>query len=378
MGRMARRTVEGRVGPVGAALVLGAALLLGGPESFAAKGGKPGSGRKGPRVSHTAPQEPPVRLGTSGGWALDLANGYCCGGTLGALVEIRGVPHVLSNWHVLANDTVPGSNGITSSPGDPVIQPGLVDVRCDPGRALVVALLAPSPALPGSNVDAAVAEAVAGMVDPDGAILEVGPPSTQTASAFPGQAVKKSGRTTRLTRSAVTDVDATVSVVYQNECAGQESFTKTFEGQILVRNRRGRFLAAGDSGSLLLEDVEAFPRAVGLLFAGSDYVAVANPMDEVLAALDATMIGVDAAEGPAPEEPLLEEVGRARGVKRRHAAELGNLPHAVGHAVGVDPAGRVVIKVLLERDGPGARAALPARIDGIPVVPEVVGTIVAY
>ena len=56
---------------------------------------KPGGG-----VSHTAKQSPPIQLGTSGGWAEDLANGYCCGGTLGSLVNIGGQPHILSNYHV--------------------------------------------------------------------------------------------------------------------------------------------------------------------------------------------------------------------------------------------------------------------------------------
>jgi hypothetical protein len=37
-------------------------------------------------MGNTAKQTPPIWLSTSGGWAYDLANGYCCGGTLGALV----------------------------------------------------------------------------------------------------------------------------------------------------------------------------------------------------------------------------------------------------------------------------------------------------
>ncbi|MRR38336.1 hypothetical protein EG829_27550, partial [bacterium] len=44
----------------------------------------------GPGVSHTAKQTPPIQLGTSGGWKYDVANGYCCGGTLGALVQKDG------------------------------------------------------------------------------------------------------------------------------------------------------------------------------------------------------------------------------------------------------------------------------------------------
>src|SRR5262245_33225684 len=52
-------------------------------EKFRAFAGPPGGG-----VSHTAKQTPPIQLGTSGGWRFDLANGYCCGGTLGCLVKI--------------------------------------------------------------------------------------------------------------------------------------------------------------------------------------------------------------------------------------------------------------------------------------------------
>ncbi len=49
------------------------------------------------RTSHTAKQTPPIQLGTSGGWSKDLANGYCCGGTLGSLVKIGSTQYILSN-----------------------------------------------------------------------------------------------------------------------------------------------------------------------------------------------------------------------------------------------------------------------------------------
>ena len=53
-------------------------------------------------VSHTAQQTPPIQLGTSGGPAGDLANGFCCGGTLGSLVHIGATQYILSNSHVFA------------------------------------------------------------------------------------------------------------------------------------------------------------------------------------------------------------------------------------------------------------------------------------
>jgi hypothetical protein len=254
-----------------------------------AMGGKPSGG--GAKVSHTAKQTPPIQLGTSGGWSDDLANGYCCGGTLGSLVNIGGKPHILSNYHVFESDIVSGGNGLTAKNGDPVIQPGLIDVGCNKAAAQVVATLEVKHSLPNSNVDCSVAPIITGAVDAGGRILEIGTISKNTVTASLNQAVKKSGRTTGLTRSTVSGLNATVSVAYDNECAGGAAFTKTFTGQIVVSNRGSKFLNAGDSGSLMVEDVATTPRAVGLLFAGSSTLAVANPIGEVLTFLNASMVG---------------------------------------------------------------------------------------
>ena len=48
-------------------------------------------------AGNTGKQTLPVQLGTSGGWSYDLANGYCCGGTLGSLVQVGGTQYILSN-----------------------------------------------------------------------------------------------------------------------------------------------------------------------------------------------------------------------------------------------------------------------------------------
>ncbi len=261
-------------------------VVLTGP--FRAMGSKPSGAT---RVSHTAKQTPPIQLGTSGGWGYDLANGYCCGGTLGSLVQINGLQYILSNYHVFESDIVNGGNGIVAKTGDPVIQPGLIDVRCNAANAQVVALLEKKASLPNSNVDASVAQVISGMVRTDGAILEIGTISSQTVAAAMKQAVKKSGRTTGLTHSSVSGLNATVSVAYENECAGGKAFTKTFTGQIIIANRRSSFLNSGDSGSLMVEDVATNPGAVGLLFAGSSSLAVANPINEVLSFFGATMVG---------------------------------------------------------------------------------------
>ncbi|OLD74928.1 MAG: hypothetical protein AUI33_05900, partial [Ignavibacteria bacterium 13_1_40CM_2_61_4] len=247
--------------------------------------------------AHTAKQSPPIQLGTSGGWSHDLANGYCCGGTLGSLVQANGVQYIMSNYHVFESDIVRGGNGIVAATGDPIIQPGLIDVNCSAGNAQVVGTLVKVSSLPNSNVDVSVAKVSSGMVRTDGAILEIGTISASTVSAALNMGVQKSGRTTGLSSSKISGLNATVSVSYENECAGGTAFTKTFTGQIVASNRGKRFLNSGDSGSLMVENVNTNPRAVGLLYAGSSSSAIANPIGEVLQFLSsklggtATMVG---------------------------------------------------------------------------------------
>src|SRR5438094_1687313 len=271
--------------------VRGAGVQVHLTDKFRAMAKPPWDGGGGHSVSHTAKQTPPIQLGTSGGWSKDLANGFCCGGTLGSLVSIGGKQYILSNYHVFESDIVPGGNGIVATNGDPIIQPGLIDVNCNVNNAQTVGTLVKRSSLPGSNVDCSTAKVVSGMVRTDGAILEIGTISHLTTGAFINQAVKKSGRTTGLSRSSVSGLNATISVTYDNECGGGTAFTKTFTGQIVTTNRGSKFLNSGDSGSLMVEDVTTNPRAVGLLYAGSSVDAIANPIDEVLAFLGATMVG---------------------------------------------------------------------------------------
>ena len=268
--------------------------------------GKPDGGGKpvppAPPVSHTEIQTPPIKLGTSGGWSYDLANGYCCGGTLGSLIQVSGSvnkngQYILSNYHVFESDIVSGGNGILAATGDNIIQPGLIDVGCNAAYAQAVATLVKVSSLPDNNVDCSVAQVIPGMVRTDGAILEIGTISATTLEASINQAVKKSGRTSKLTRSKISGLNATISVAYDDECAGGPAFTWIFTGQIVIRNPRSSFLAGGDSGSLMVEDVTTSPRAIGLLYAGSTTLAVANPIGEVLAFVGtklrgtATMVG---------------------------------------------------------------------------------------
>jgi len=276
--------------------IRGAGVKVEVTEKFRAFRGKPGGGGGG-GVSHKAKQEIPIQLGTSGGWSYDIANGYCCGGTLGALVQVNGVQYILSNYHVFESDIVSGGNGRISADGDSIIQPGLIDVSCNANNAQSVGTLKKLSALPNFNVDCSIAQVISGMVRSDGAILAIGTLSSQTVAASINQAVKKSGRTTGLSSSKVSGLNATINVAYENECAGGSAFTKTFTGQIVIANRRSIFLAGGDSGSLMVQDATSNPKAVGLLYAGSSTSAIANPIGDVLTFIGsklggtATMVG---------------------------------------------------------------------------------------
>lgn len=252
---------------------------------------RPMKGKPQPGTSHTAIQTPPIKLGTSGGWRYDLANGYCCGGTLGSLIQIGSKKYILSNYHVFEADIVLGDNNRIATTGDPIVQPGLIDVNCSATSAQNVASLVVSSSLPNNNVDASIAEIISGMVDESGSILEIGTLSSSIVDAFIGQSVKKSGRTTGLSRSSITGLNGIIQVAYDNECAGGAAFTKTYYGQIIIGNKRSKFLAGGDSGSLMVEDVTTNPRAVGLLYAGSRVDAIANPIGEVLNFFGASMVG---------------------------------------------------------------------------------------
>jgi hypothetical protein len=266
--------------------------VTGAIKPFKGQGGGGGGGGQ-------AIQTPPVKMGTSGGWRYDLANGYCCGGTFGSLVQKGGTQYILTNYHVLYADIVSGGNSRVATAGDPVIQPGLIDVNCSATTANNVGtLVSNGGSLPmnGNAVDVGIAQVTPGMVDPSGAILNVGTIGATTLNPSIGLAVKKMGRTTGLTRSSISAINGSFSIQYENECAGGNSFVQSYSNQIVITNVRCGFQNSGDSGSLLLEDATTNPRAVGLCFAGSSQctqqsIAIANPINAVLSYLGATMVG---------------------------------------------------------------------------------------
>ena len=299
---------------------------------------------------------------------------------MGALVSKGGSSFILSNTHVFAGDSVRGGNNRVTQIGDPVNQPGLIDVGCANITADHVANVTDWSRLGVDNVDASIAQVMTGAVDSTGSILGIGRLSSLPASAFVGQSVKKTGRTTGFSRSTVSALNATINVGYSTECAGSE-FTAQFTGQIVINNRGSKFLAGGDSGSVMVEDVSANPRAVGLLYAGSNSVAIANPIQDVINKFGVTMVGsaVTQSGGTGAEGKNAganaQGLARAMAVQERHGHEFLDLPGAVGHGVGLGNS--PVIKVFVEELTPDVRAAAPAAVEGVPIVLEAVGRIVS-
>lgn len=225
-------------------------------------------------------------------------------GTLGVVVKDAGTNEklILSNNHVLADSNA-------GEIGDAILQPGpydggtlpadtiaqlvkFVPIRftqeapdCPIGTSVAEVANLVARALGSQHrllavrlqqltnqVDAALAKPVEASIVSD-EILSIGQ-ITGTKEAELGLAVRKSGRTTRLTTGTIDLLDATVSVSYG---IGR---TAIFEGQIIST----AMSQGGDSGSLLVDAAENL--AVGLLFAGSDQATIHNPIDAVINALN--------------------------------------------------------------------------------------------
>jgi hypothetical protein len=223
----------------------------------------------------TARQPRPVPIGVSTGHPAITA------GTIGARVkDALGNVYALSNNHVYAmsNDAELDDN---------VLQPGTFDGGADPADAIgTLDSFVPIDFSGGENVvDAAIAlSSRTNLHNATPADDGYGIPSSTTVAAFVGQQVKKFGRTTKLTQGEVTEINVTADVCYELLVV---VCTKTarFTGQIGVSSPG--FSDAGDSGSLIVTEVNNNP--VGLLFAGSATMTLANPIDAVLSAFGVTV-----------------------------------------------------------------------------------------
>lgn len=226
----------------------------------------------------------PIKLGTSGGNLEDVTPVQCCDGTLGALVEKNGIRYILSNNHVLARSN-------KAKMGEAIIQPGLGDQRpicepLDPGADTVAHLSARKKVKFGAKktnkIDAAIAEVVPGAVTTNGEIIAIGQPGTNPVEPYLGMKVKKSGRSTGLTKGVVTVVNGMAQVDYPKKCGSESVNTARFRDLFYVTGNNGKpFIKSGDSGSVVYEDKKNCPSPVGLIFAGNDQFAAASPATTV-------------------------------------------------------------------------------------------------
>lgn len=206
-------------------------------------------------------------------------------GTFGAVVYDRKsqMPLILSNNHILANISN-GRDGRCAL-GDPIYQPGSYDggtskdiignlYRFVPIEYETKGKSGKKDAV--NRVDAAVAQPVSPN-DIAAEIIDVGQ-ITGAKKAEMNMKVKKSGRTSGVTSGKVRVLHTTLKVDMD------ENRYAVFDDQVVT----DMVSKPGDSGSLVLTEQG---EAVGLLFAGSDRSAIFTPIENVLSALDVTMVG---------------------------------------------------------------------------------------
>jgi hypothetical protein len=196
-----------------------------------------------------------------------------------------GVPskcYILSNNHVLANSNA-------AAIGDPILQPGPFDGGTDPAdRIARLSRFVPitfEPPVPRANhrnlVDAAIAEGEFHDLEREVYWTGVAKGWYPRARLKVGDRVKKTGRTTNYTLGRVIATNATIDVNYGGGKVAR------FLDQILTTSMS----AGGDSGSLVLSSAPGSQPgtqddfAVGLLFAGSPQVTIANHFEHVRALL---------------------------------------------------------------------------------------------
>jgi len=240
------------------------------PTAVAAQSGQQTGQKTTIRYSRTG-QDRPVFGGISVGSSAYPGSA----GTIG-LVTSNG--QVLSCAHVLAMD----SSGKLVTQAD-VWQPGGYDRGTSANKIGTLTsqttITFNNPGAMNNKADAAYATLSTGITYKQNAVLNAANTGWVTISsqgiANPGDTVSKSGRTTGVTTSKVTYTGATVTVWYT------QTKYAVFTDQILIYNqpRQPPFSAAGDSGSVIYNTQGQF---VGLLFAGSNTLTVANTATNVI------------------------------------------------------------------------------------------------
>ena len=220
---------------------------------------------------------------------LSIGNIKITAGTFGAVGVWLGKKVIISNAHVLCEDPFCGvseatcvtyegaavKKKLTIQQEVAIFQPGVYDGGRFPEDLLAsmrkMVLIQEnnnnyvdcSFAVPEEESD--IISAIAELdITPTGII-----PWNPRGTGLVGMSGIKSGRTTEVTSGELIDANATLQINYGDK-------TAKFVEQILFTDMS----EGGDSGSLILQ--EGTNKAIGLLFAGSDVVTVANPIEHVL------------------------------------------------------------------------------------------------
>jgi S1-C subfamily serine protease len=301
----------------------------------------------------------PMRIGLSVGHHAITA------GTLGGFLRPAteepndsSALYLLSNNHVLADEN-------RAQVGDVILQPGSYDGGVQPDdRVATLESFVPVEPEAVNTVDCAMAR-----VDDDVAVdvARLGDDAVLagvTDLVESGEdRVTKTGRTTGLTEGRVTAFEL------DNVVVGYDRGNLRFDNQLEIESATDApFSQGGDSGSLIVTASDRL--AAGLLFAGSDQggrgdagLTYANPITAVTDALDAILAVED--------DGAVATLDQARAAKARVMELLEGSPELRG--VGIARAqGGFCVKVNLVRS---PSAPLPADVDGVPVVVEVVGDI---
>ncbi|MFC1608029.1 hypothetical protein ACFL47_08665 [Candidatus Latescibacterota bacterium] len=232
---------------------------------------KPGEDPVDP-IDPTSRFDRPVPIGVSTGHPAITA------GTIGARVTDGSDVYALSNNLVYADENM-------SSIGDTVIQPGTYDGGATPADAIGTLFDYEPINFSGADnlIDAAIALSSADNLGKATPSDGYGIPQSNAVVARVNLKVKKYGRTTGFTKGKVFAIKATVNVGYDSSVA-------RFVNQIVITP--GTFSAGGDSGSLIVsDDRKSRNQPVGLLFAGSNTITIANPIDVVLERFGVTIDG---------------------------------------------------------------------------------------
>jgi hypothetical protein len=208
-------------------------------------------------------------------------------GTLACRVTRGCHQYALSNAHVFADE----NSGVA---GDHILQPGPNDGGIDPDD-VIGTLFESVPIVMGTSnsvrnlVDAAIIATDGSLVGNATRTPSYGAPRVDTIAPELGMNVKKYGRSSWETKAYIEIVSFTIEV-------GYNSGTARFIDQIVIRSPDPDlpFSSPGDSGALIVADGgDNDRRPVGLLFAATTdgVYTIANPIDDVLTALDISIDG---------------------------------------------------------------------------------------